>query len=130
MSTTPSPMFHEQEDVRILGYDPLVSPALLQAQVPASQESLETAQRGRKESIDILTGKDDRVLVVVGPCSIHDLDQAQEYAIKLKALSEELKDDLCIIMRAYLEKPRTTAVSYTHLDVYKRQTIGRWPRQA
>lgn len=108
MSSTPSPMFQEQEDVRILGYDPLVSPALLQAQVPASQECLETAQRGRKESIEIITGRDDRVLVVVGPCSIHDLDQAQEYAKKLKALSEELKGELCIIMRAYLEKPRTT----------------------
>lgn len=108
MSATPQPMFHEQEDVRILGYDPLVSPALLQAQVPASPECLATAQRGRKESVDIITGKDDRVLVVVGPCSIHDLDQAQEYAKMLKALSDELKDDLCIIMRAYLEKPRTT----------------------
>lgn len=96
------------EDVRILGYDPLVSPALLQAQIPATQKCLETAKKGRKEAIDIITGKDDRILVIVGPCSIHDLDAAQEYATKLKQLSDELKDDLCIIMRAYLEKPRTT----------------------
>ena len=96
------------EDVRILGYDPLVSPALLQAQIPATQKCLETAKRGRREAVDIITGKDDRILVVVGPCSIHDLDAAQEYATKLKKLSDELKDDLCIIMRAYLEKPRTT----------------------
>ncbi|CDO95632.1 unnamed protein product [Kluyveromyces dobzhanskii CBS 2104] len=108
MSATPSPMFHEQEDVRILGYDPLVTPALLQSQVPASKKCLETAQKGRKESIDIITGKDDRVLVIVGPCSIHDLGQAQEYGIRLKALADELQGDLCIIMRAYLEKPRTT----------------------
>lgn len=96
------------EDVRILGYDPLVSPALLQVQIPASKESLETAKRGRKESVEIISGRDDRVLVIVGPCSIHDLDAAQEYASRLKKLSDELKDDLCIIMRAYLEKPRTT----------------------
>lgn len=96
------------EDVRILGYDPLVSPALLQVQVPATTESLLTAKRGRKESVEIISGRDDRVLVIVGPCSIHDMDAAQEYATKLKKLSDELKGDLCIIMRAYLEKPRTT----------------------
>lgn len=109
-----SPMFNadgstnQSEDVRILGYDPLVSPALLQVQIPASEKCLQTAQIGRKESIEIIAGRDDRVLVIVGPCSIHDLDQAQEYALKLKALSDELKSDLCIVMRAYLEKPRTT----------------------
>ncbi|QLQ79536.1 hypothetical protein HG537_0C01830 [Torulaspora globosa] len=111
---TEKPMFpangsqEPSEDVRILGYDPLVSPALLQVQVPASAESLETAKRGRKEAVEIISGRDDRVLVIVGPCSIHDLDAAQEYAARLKKLSDELKDDLCIIMRAYLEKPRTT----------------------
>lgn len=97
-----------EEDLRILGYDPLVSPALLQMQIPASEVSIETAKRGRREAVDIITGKDDRILVVVGPCSIHDLDAAQEYATRLKKLSDQLKDDLCIIMRAYLEKPRTT----------------------
>lgn len=97
-----------EEDVRILGYDPLASPALLQVQIPATPTSLETAKRGRREAIDIITGKDDRVLVIVGPCSIHDLEAAQEYALRLKKLSDELKGDLSIIMRAYLEKPRTT----------------------
>ncbi|SCV17180.1 probable Phospho-2-dehydro-3-deoxyheptonate aldolase, tyrosine-inhibited [Nakaseomyces glabratus] len=96
------------EDVRILGYDPLVSPALLQVQVPATEVSIQTARRGRKESIEIITGRDDRVLVIVGPCSVHDLDAAQEYAQRLKKLSDELQKDLCIVMRAYLEKPRTT----------------------
>ncbi|CAI4955358.1 ATV_HP_G0106590.mRNA.1.CDS.1 [Saccharomyces cerevisiae] len=90
-----------------LGYDPLAS-ALLQVQIPATPTSLETAKRGRREAIDIITGKDDRVLVIVGPCSIHDLEAAQEYALRLKKLSDELKGDLSIIMRAYLEKPRTT----------------------
>lgn len=96
------------DDVRIVGYDPLASPALLQVQVPASKTSIETAKRGRKETGEIIAKRDDRVLVVVGPCSIHDLDAAQDYARRLKKLSEELKDDLCIVMRAYLEKPRTT----------------------
>ncbi|SCW00509.1 LAFE_0C05754g1_1 [Lachancea fermentati] len=104
----PESTSEQAEDVRILGYDPLVSPALLQAQIPATQECLATVQRGRKEASNIITGQDDRVLVVVGPCSIHDLNAAQEYANRLKQLADELQGDLCIIMRAYLEKPRTT----------------------
>lgn len=113
MSTTPvfdangTPL-EVTEDVRILGYDPLVSPALLQVQIPATKECLATATKARKESIDIISGKDDRVLVIVGPCSIHDLDAAQDYAQRLKKLSDELSKDLVVIMRAYLEKPRTT----------------------
>lgn len=76
--------------------------------MPATEMSIQTARRGRKESIEIITGRDDRVLVIVGPCSVHDLDAAQEYAQRLKKLSDELQKDLCIVMRAYLEKPRTT----------------------
>ncbi len=76
--------------------------------MPATEVSIQTARRGRKESIEIITGRDDRVLVIVGPCSVHDLDAAQEYAQRLKKLSDELQKDLCIVMRAYLEKPRTT----------------------
>lgn len=98
----------DQEDVRISNYQPLVSPAYLQNEVKASDVCFETAKRGRNEAADIIHGRDDRVLVVVGPCSIHDLDAAQEYALRLKKLSDELKGELCIIMRAYLEKPRTT----------------------
>ena len=98
----------DQEDVRISNYQPLVSPAYLQNEVKASDVCFETAKKGRNEAADIIHGRDDRVLVVVGPCSIHDLDAAQEYALRLKKLSDELKGELCIIMRAYLEKPRTT----------------------
>lgn len=96
------------EDVRILGYDPLMPPALLQTEIPASRKTRETVIRGRKESIDVISGKSDKVLCIVGPCSIHDAVAAREYAHKLLKLSEELKDDLVVIMRAYLEKPRTT----------------------
>ncbi|CUS21326.1 LAQU0S02e11144g1_1 [Lachancea quebecensis] len=105
----PSPAALEKaEDVRILGLDPLVSPALLQSQIPATAECLKTVQKGRVGASKIITGEDDRLLVIVGPCSIHDLDIAQEYARRLKKLSDELEGELCIIMRAYLEKPRTT----------------------
>lgn len=70
--------------------------------------SLQTVVKGRREAVSIIMGRSDRLLVIVGPCSIHDPDMAKDYAQRLKALSEKLSDDLCIIMRAYLEKPRTT----------------------
>ncbi|KAL9112983.1 MAG: hypothetical protein Q9227_002848 [Pyrenula ochraceoflavens] len=76
--------------------------------IPASDVSTETVKKGRREAIDIIHQRDDRLLVMVGPCSIHDPETAIEYAKRLKALSEKLSPDLCIIMRAYLEKPRTT----------------------
>lgn len=64
--------------------------------------------KGRKEAIDILKHKDDRLLVICGPCSLHDPETANEYCSRLVELADKLKDDLLIIMRAYLEKPRTT----------------------
>ncbi|RMD41666.1 hypothetical protein DV735_g3432, partial [Chaetothyriales sp. CBS 134920] len=96
------------EDARVLGYDPLIPPALLQSEIPQTEASIETVARGRKECKDIIHGRDDRLLVMVGPCSIHDPAAAIEYATKLKELAEKLSNNLCIIMRAYLEKPRTT----------------------
>ena len=96
------------DDVRILGQDPLIPPALLQSEVPASEASHQTVSRGRKECKEIIHQRDDRLLVMVGPCSIHDPATALEYAGKLKELAAKLSSDLCIIMRAYLEKPRTT----------------------
>ncbi|KAG8529970.1 3-deoxy-7-phosphoheptulonate synthase [Bacidia gigantensis] len=88
--------------------DPLIPPQLLQAEIPPSQETFKAVARGRQEAIEIITQKDDRLLVVVGPCSIHDPAAALEYAQRLLELSRKLENDLCIIMRAYLEKPRTT----------------------
>lgn len=92
----------------VLGYDPLIPPNLLISEVPMSEQSLETVVKGRRESVAIVMGRNDRLLVIVGPCSIHDPATATEYARRLKELSDKLSDDLCIIMRAYLEKPRTT----------------------
>ncbi|RMZ76670.1 hypothetical protein DV738_g4817, partial [Chaetothyriales sp. CBS 135597] len=99
---------HTTEDARVLGYDPLIPPALLQSEIPQTEASVETVARGRKECKDIIHGRDDRLLVMVGPCSIHDPAAAIEYAAQLKELADKLSSDLCIIMRAYLEKPRTT----------------------
>ena len=73
-----------------------------------SQKTYEAVAKGRQGSIQIITQQDDRLLVVVGPCSLHDPATNVEYAQKLLDLSNKLSDDLCIIMRAYLEKPRTT----------------------
>lgn len=96
------------EDVRVLGYDPLIPPALLQSEIPSSETSIHTVAEGRKACKDIIHQRDDRLLVMVGPCSIHDPEAALEYAARLLDLSKKLENDLCIIMRAYLEKPRTT----------------------
>ncbi|EAZ63433.1 3-deoxy-D-arabino-heptulosonate 7-phosphate (DAHP) synthase isoenzyme [Scheffersomyces stipitis CBS 6054] len=106
MSQTPVP--DEYDDTRILGYDPLIPPALLQHEIKASSQSLATVIKGRYESSQIISGKDDRALVIVGPCSIHDTDAALEYAARLRKLADDLEEDLVIVMRAYLEKPRTT----------------------
>ncbi|KAH9818900.1 hypothetical protein DFH28DRAFT_1080717 [Melampsora americana] len=96
-----------EDDLRIDGYDPLISPLLLRSEIPTSQTSKKIVGQARKSCADIISGKDHRLIVVVGPCSIHDTEQAIEYA---KLLLSEIKNfpDLVIIMRSYFEKPRTT----------------------
>ncbi|KAE8374957.1 hypothetical protein BDV26DRAFT_268842 [Aspergillus bertholletiae] len=96
------------EDTRVLGYDPLLSPQYLQSEIPAPAEATATVRSGRNQAVEIIEQRDDRLLVMVGPCSIHDPETALEYATRLKELAAKLSSDLCIIMRAYLEKPRTT----------------------
>lgn len=95
------------DDHRIAGYEPLIQPALLKHQIRSAESGRKTVAQSRVEAANVIQGKDPRVLVVVGPCSIHDPEQAKEYAHKLKALIPEL-DGLLIVMRAYFEKPRTT----------------------
>lgn len=92
----------------VRGYDPLTAPDLLQHELPLTAKSKENIFNGREEASSVLKGSDDRLLVVVGPCSIHDPNAALEYSDRLAKLSEKLSKDLLIIMRAYLEKPRTT----------------------
>jgi len=95
------------QDTRVLGYDPLVQPALLRHEVQLTPTSQKTVAAGRYVAARIISGHDDRLLVVVGPCSIHSPSQAIDYAKLLKAKMEELPN-LQIVMRAYFEKPRTT----------------------
>ncbi|KJZ78563.1 Phospho-2-dehydro-3-deoxyheptonate aldolase, tyrosine-inhibited [Hirsutella minnesotensis 3608] len=96
------------DDTRVLGQDPLIPPALLTSEIPLPDKAVQTVIKGRNDAADIVMGRNDRLLVVVGPCSIHDPETALEYSARLKELSDKLGDDLCIVMRAYLEKPRTT----------------------
>jgi 3-deoxy-7-phosphoheptulonate synthase len=103
--------FHEEDkmdDLGIITQSPLLPPQILQIEHPLSLASKQTISRARKESAKVLSGKDDRLIIIVGPCSIHDTVAAIEYGNRLLLLKQELKDDLIIIMRAYFEKPRTT----------------------
>jgi len=93
---------------KVLGQDPLIPPALLISEVPMPDEALQTVVKGRRDAADVIMGRNNRLLVIVGPCSIHDPATAIEYANRLKALSDKLSEDLVVVMRAYLEKPRTT----------------------
>ena len=109
------------DDVRIAAVRPLITPALLQEQVPLLDDTLALVEQSRAAIADVLHRRDDRLVVVVGPCSIHDHDQAMEYAHRLKPLADALCDDLFIVMRAYFEKPRTTVgwkgyINDPHLD--------------
>jgi 3-deoxy-7-phosphoheptulonate synthase len=96
------------DDVRIGAVRPLISPALLQDELPVPPSVQTLVEKTRTEIADILHGRDDRLVMIVGPCSIHDHDQAIEYAHKLKVAADTYKDDLLIVMRVYFEKPRTT----------------------
>jgi len=96
------------DDLRIARIDPLISPAVLSYQLPLSETAAQLVSSARTGAEDILKGKDDRLLVVIGPCSIHDPSAALEYAGRLKDAAALYPDDLHIIMRVYFEKPRTT----------------------
>jgi 3-deoxy-7-phosphoheptulonate synthase len=95
-------------DLRIESYRPLLPPAILLEELPLTDKGSETVARGRADVARILRGEDDRVVLVVGPCSIHDPDAALEYGRRLKKLADEHAGDICIVMRVYFEKPRTT----------------------
>ena len=96
------------DDVRIGAVRPLISPALLQDELPVPLPVQTLVEHSRAAIADILHGRDDRLVAVIGPCSIHDHEQAIDYAKRLKAADAALQDDLLIIMRVYFEKPRTT----------------------
>jgi 3-deoxy-7-phosphoheptulonate synthase len=96
------------DDTRIEAVRPLITPALLLEKLPGSESTLGLVERSRAAIARVLHGLDDRLIVVVGPCSIHDHDQALDYAARLQAAAEPLADALLVVMRTYFEKPRTT----------------------
>ncbi len=96
------------DDVRIKALRPLLPPAILIEEVPVTEPVSNLVASSRKTMEAIMTGDDDRIAVVVGPCSIHDPEAAMHYAEKLKKAADSLADDLFILMRVYFEKPRTT----------------------
>ena len=96
------------DDVRIGAVRPLISPALLQDELPVPTAVQSLVEHNRAAIGNVLKGRDDRLVAIVGPCSIHDHDQALDYARRLKSAADALRDDLLIVMRVYFEKPRTT----------------------
>jgi 3-deoxy-7-phosphoheptulonate synthase len=109
------------EDLRVTGVKRLITPAEVKKLHAASPETLNSILEARNTARRILRGEDPRLMVVVGPCSIHDTESAMDYARRLKALSDELSDRLFIVMRVYFEKPRTTVgwkglINDPHLD--------------
>ena len=96
------------EDLNIANNAPLITPEQLKAQLPVDQVAQQSVTSGRQAICDILDRKDHRLFVVIGPCSIHDVKAAKEYAERLKTLSEKVDDTILLVMRVYFEKPRTT----------------------
>nr|WP_321406652.1 3-deoxy-7-phosphoheptulonate synthase [uncultured Carboxylicivirga sp.] len=96
------------ENVNIVAEQPIIKPNDLKALFPLTENIIETVEKGQQTVKNILHKTDKRLLVVVGPCSIHNVESAKEYAQKLKALADELGDALYLVMRVYFEKPRTT----------------------
>ena len=98
----------QTENLNIASFQPLVTPEELKRQLPLAGAASENVGRYRQAIFDILDRKDPRLFFVVGPCSIHDVDAALEYAARLKKLSDEVADSIFVVMRVYFEKPRTT----------------------
>ncbi|ALL37011.1 3-deoxy-7-phosphoheptulonate synthase [Serratia marcescens] len=101
-------MNYQNDDLRINDIKELLPPVALLEKFPATERAAKTVSQARSAIHNILRGSDDRLLVVIGPCSIHDTQAAKEYAGRLLALREELSGELEVVMRVYFEKPRTT----------------------
>ncbi|MCB2261526.1 MAG: 3-deoxy-7-phosphoheptulonate synthase [Candidatus Thiosymbion ectosymbiont of Robbea hypermnestra] len=101
-------MHYQTDDLRISGIKEVAAPKTLLEELPIGERTARTVYHARRDIRHILQGEDDRLLVVVGPCSVHDPQAAMEYAERLCGLRDELERDLLILMRVYFEKPRTT----------------------
>ena len=101
-------MLRTTDDLRIADLRPLIPPAILMEELPVTEKASITVSSGRDQVNAALLGTDDRLVVVTGPCSIHDPEAARDYAIRLTKATASYADDLIIVMRVYFEKPRTT----------------------
>ena len=99
---------HQTKDLRISGTKEILTPEALMQDLPLTEKAAGTVTDARQQIYDVLDGKDDRMVVIIGPCSIHDIEAAHEYATRLAQLRDELSDELIVVMRVYFEKPRTT----------------------
>lgn len=99
---------HRVDDLNIDSIVPLITPKELKQKRPISEAAIASVQKGRQTIRDILDRKDHRLFIVIGPCSIHDVEAAKDYAARLKALADKVSDTLYLVMRVYFEKPRTT----------------------
>ncbi|MFD1216556.1 MULTISPECIES: 3-deoxy-7-phosphoheptulonate synthase [Microbulbifer] len=109
------------DDLNVLSQDVLITPEALKTELPVSEAAEKSVAAGRAAVRDILDRKDHRLMVVIGPCSVHDVEAAMDYANRLKALADKVSDTLLIVMRVYFEKPRTTVgwkglINDPHLD--------------
>ncbi|WP_043316075.1 3-deoxy-7-phosphoheptulonate synthase [Microbulbifer sp. HZ11] len=109
------------DDLNVVSQDILITPEALKSELPVSEAAEASVAAGRAAVRDILDRKDHRLMVVIGPCSVHDVDAAIDYAKRLKALADKVSDTLLIVMRVYFEKPRTTVgwkglINDPHLD--------------
>jgi 3-deoxy-7-phosphoheptulonate synthase len=100
-------MLRRTDDLRIQDVRPLIPPAILLEEIPLSDRASNVVAEARAAIASMLEGRDDRLLVVAGPCSIHDTKAAFEYAVRLKRIADSTADALLVVMRAYFEKPRT-----------------------
>ena len=134
-----NPALEKTSDLHVVETRPLIPPSRLHNDIPLDQASANTVSKTRRSIQNILHNNDQKLLVIVGPCSIHDLEAAKEYSTYIHNFRELYKDKLEIIMRVYFEKPRTTigwkglindphlddsyAVSYTHLTLPTTLTV-------
>jgi 3-deoxy-7-phosphoheptulonate synthase len=98
----------DTNNLHVSGFQPLIAPDELLAELPLNEFQAATVHDSREAIRRILAGDDDRLLAVVGPCSVHDVNAGVDYAIRLAKAAAELEDELCVVMRVYFEKPRTT----------------------
>jgi 3-deoxy-7-phosphoheptulonate synthase len=120
-ASTPPQTTVSTQNLNVVSTKTIITPGKLTAEIPASAKSTDTVVRGREAIRNVLKGEDKRLLTVVGPCSVHDIDAARDYATRLANLLPQVEDRLLVVMRVYFEKPRTTVgwkglINDPHLD--------------